>query len=148
MDRITNNESVIICAALNSLVHDVNDIARLYLYVVLSVDSAIRHRMQSYNTYESLVNRESGFEQALNRKFQEFQPIFLNAMTMLMMTGVTESSQDSQINITSKGVTMATDIYNIKSSTSKDILEAINRIHILTNSRETKELYKDLKIIL
>lgn len=148
MDRISNNESVIICAALNSLVHDVNDIARLYLYVVLSVDSAIRHRMQSYNTYESLVYRESGFEQALNRKFQEFQPIFLNAMTMLMMTGLTESSQDSQINITSKGVTMATDICNIKSSTSKGILEAINRIHSLTNSRETKELYKDLKIIL
>lgn len=148
MDRIANNESVTICAVLHSLVHDVDDIARLYLYVVLSVDSAIRRRLQMYNNYESLTNGEARFEQALNRKFQEFQPIFLNAMTMLMMTGLIESLQDNKINITSKGIIMVTDLNNTISHTLKDISEAVNRIHLLTNFKETNKLYKDFKIIL
>ena len=148
MDRISNNEGIIICSVLPSLACGVNNIARLYIYTVLSVDNAIRHRIQSYNTYESMVDRESRFEQALNRKFNEFQPVFLNAMTMLLMTGLVENLEGTDVSITKKGEIMAKDLCCMKSFASKEIKEAVEYIHIIANKKDTQVLYNDLKLVL
>ena len=51
MDRIINNESVAICAILSALVLDVDDIARLNLFVVMTTDRAIRNRLVNYANY-------------------------------------------------------------------------------------------------
>ena len=82
MDRIINNESVAICAILSALVLDVDDIARLNLFVVMTTDRAIRNRLVNYANYEEMVGKESSYYQALNRKFVEFQPVFLNACSL------------------------------------------------------------------
>jgi hypothetical protein len=77
MDRIINNESIAICAILNALDHDVDEIARLNLFVVMTTDRAIRNRLVNYTNYEEMVGKESSYYQALNRKFVEFQQVFL-----------------------------------------------------------------------
>lgn len=97
MDRIINNESVAICAILSALVLDVDDIARLNLFVVMTTDRAIRNRLVNYTNYEEMVGKESSYYQALNRKFVELQPVFLNATTMLLMGGKIEKTQERQI---------------------------------------------------
>lgn len=62
MDRIANNESLVIYAILNALVCDVNQMAKLYLIVVMSVDGAIRNRVERYASYNDMVRAESGFD--------------------------------------------------------------------------------------
>ena len=94
MDRIINNESVAICAILNSLVLGIDDIARLNLFVVMTTDRAIRNRLVNYANYEEMVGKESSYYQALNRKFVELQPVFLNAITMLLMGGKIEKTPE------------------------------------------------------
>ena len=61
MDRIINNESVAICAILNSLVLGIDDIARLNLFVVMTTDRAIRNRLVNYTNYEEMVGKESSY---------------------------------------------------------------------------------------
>ena len=61
MDRIINNESVAICAILSALVLDVDDIARLNLFVVMTTDRAIRNRLVNYTNYEEMVGKESSY---------------------------------------------------------------------------------------
>ena len=67
MDRIINNESVAICAILNAMVLDIDDIARLNLFVVMTTDRAIRNRLVNYSNYEEMVGKESSYYQDLNR---------------------------------------------------------------------------------
>ena len=103
MDRIINNESVAICAILSALVLDVDDIARLNLFVVMTTDRAIRNRLVNYANYEEMVGKESSYYQALNRKFVEFQPVFLNATTMLLMGGKVEKTAEAKYSLTNEG---------------------------------------------
>ena len=107
MDRIINNESVAICAILSALVLDVDDIARLNLFVVMTTDRAIRNRLVNYANYEEMVGKESSYYQALNRKFVEFQPVFLNATTMLLMGGKVEKTAEAKYSLTNEGNQMA-----------------------------------------
>ena len=114
MDRIANNESLVICAILDALVCDVNQMAKLYLIVVMSVDRAIRNRVERYSSYNDMVRAESGFDRALNRKFIEMQLVFLNAMTMLMLSGKIEKQDKNRLDLTSDGAKMAFDFQNIE----------------------------------
>lgn len=88
MDRLSNNEALISCAILHTMGHNVSDVALIDLMVVLCVDRAIRQRLSKYATYSDFVRGESMFENALNRKFKEMQPMIINAMSMLLMSGM------------------------------------------------------------
>ena len=110
MDRLINNESIVICAVVSGLIMDINEISKLYLFAVLTGDRAIRKRLLSYTTYDDLVAKESAYYQALNRKFIEFQPVFFNAMTMLEMAGKIEKTETQQYNLSQEGLLMAIEL--------------------------------------
>lgn len=147
MDRLINNESVVICSVLSALVMDVNEISKLYLYAILTGDRAIRNRLTGYETYTELVNKESAYYHALNRKFVEFQPVFLNAMTMLELGGKIEKKGNQQYDLTSEGSTMALELQQ-EQGTADEVLKAAIHLKHLMGNKDAKQLYKDFKIVL
>lgn len=148
MDRIINNESVAICAILNALVHDVDDLARLNLFVVMTTDRAVRNRLTSYSSYAEMVARESSYYQALNRKFVEFQPVFFNAATMLLMGGKIEKSQEGKYGLTSEGARMALELHDNQESVIESVKKAAIQLEAVIRQKDTATWYKDLKIVL
>ena len=148
MDRLINNESIAICSVLDALNWDVNQIAKLYLYVVMTSDQAIRERLDRYAKYEVLIQKESSFYRALNRKFVEFQPVFLNAMTMLLLGGKIEKKPNNDYVLTLDGLLMLIDLKNKKNGVASDIEKAVNILNSLFCSKDVRTLYNDLKILL
>lgn len=149
MDRILNNEGILIFSILLTLKNEADyNIAKLYLCTILNVDKAIQRRMSSYYTYKSMVEKESQFEFALNRKFIEFQPVFLNALTMLVLTGLVETCNNHELNITKQGVIMLEDMSTQKNCILNKVTQTVNKNTILLKGIESKLLYNDLKIIL
>lgn len=148
MDRIINNETVAICAVLDALVLDINDIARLNLFTVMTTDRAIRSRMVNYNSYAEMVAKESSYYQALNRKFVELQPVFLNAVTMLLMGGKVEKTQEGKYELTEDGALMAWELQDNQEGVMKNVLRAAIQLETLIRQKDTTTWYKDLKIVL
>ena len=148
MDRIINNESVAICAILSALVLDVDDIARLNLFVVMTTDRAIRNRLVNYANYEEMVGKESSYYQALNRKFVEFQPVFLNATTMLLMGGKVEKTAEAKYSLTNEGNQMAWELQNYQEGVMENVRQAAIQLAAMMGQKDTVTWYKDLKIVL
>ena len=148
MDRIINNESVAICAILSALVLDVDDIARLNLFVVMTTDRAIRNRLVNYANYEEMVGKESSYYQALNRKFVEFQPVFLNATTMLLMGGKVEKTAEAKYSLTNEGNQMAWELQNYQEGVMENVRQAAIQLQAMIGQKDTMTWYKDLKIVL
>lgn len=148
MDRILNNESVAICAILSALVLDVDDIARLNLFVVMTTDRAIRNRLVNYANYEEMVGKESSYYQALNRKFVEFQPVFLNATTMLLMGGKVEKTAEAKYSLTNEGNQMAWELQNYQEGVMENVRQAAIQLAAMIGQKDTVTWYKDLKIVL
>lgn len=146
MDRISNNEGAVISAVLSSLSYEVEDIARLYLFTVLCVDNAIQNRIMSYDSYVAMIHKESYVDSTLNRKFREFQPIFLNATTMLYITELISDLSKDKLGITEKGRKMIVDMLYEKLDISIRIDNAIKKVVSLTKEKDTKTLYNDLNI--
>ena len=148
MDRIINNESVAICAILSALVLDVDDIARLNLFVVMTTDRAIRNRLVNYTNYEEMVGKESSYYQALNRKFVELQPVFLNATTMLLMGGKIEKTPEGKYCLTNEGSQMAWGLQNYQDGVMENVRQAAIQLAAMIGQKDTVTWYKDLKIVL
>ena len=148
MDRIINNESVAICAILNAIVLDIDDIARINLFVVMTTDRAIRNRLVNYINYKEMVSKESSYYQALNRKFVEFQPIFLNATTMLLMGGKIEKTPEGRYCLTNEGAQMAWELQNYQEGVIEDVRQAAILLEEMIGQIDTETWYKDLKIVL
>jgi hypothetical protein len=148
MDRIINNESVAICAILSALVLDVDDIARLNLFVVMTTDRAIRNRLVNYANYEEMVGKESSYYQALNRKFVEFQPVFLNATTMLLMGGKVEKTAEAKYSLTNEGNQMTWELQNYQEGVMENVRQAAIQLAAMIGQKDTVTWYKDLKIVL
>ena len=148
MDRLINNESIVICAVVSGLIMDINEISKLYLFAVLTGDRAIRKRLLSYTTYDDLVAKESAYYQALNRKFIEFQPVFFNAMTMLEMAGKIEKTETQQYNLSQEGLLMAIELQQEQEGATNEVLQAAIHLNNLLGVRDAKQLYKDFKIML
>ena len=148
MDRIINNESVAICAILNAMILDVDEIARLNLFTVMTTDRAIRMRLAGYDSYEEMVSRESSYYQALNRKFVEFQPVFVNAATMLLMGGKIENKAIGKYDLTVEGVEMAYKLTDRREKVIESVRQAAIRLEEMIRQKDTSTWYKDLKIVL
>lgn len=148
MDRIINNESVAICAILSALDLDVDDIARLNLFVVMATDRAVRNRLVNYTTYEEMIGKESSYYQALNRKFVEFQPVFLNAFTMLMMGRKVKKLNDVKYVLTEEGKKMAEDLRMEQDGAMGNVRKAAAQLAAMIGQKDTVTWYKDLKIVL
>lgn len=149
MDRTSHNESLIICTALKimTVFEDIN-IAKLDVLLIICVDHAIRKRLIGYDTYNDFIQSESRFEMALNRKFLEYQPCILNALTMMLMCGIIESNDSELMQLSKKGYEMAWGSVNIKNDVTESIFEAVLHCRTFIDSVSYSQIYKDLGIIL
>lgn len=148
MDRLLNNEALLSCAIIHTIEHDIRDVALIDLMVVLCVDRAIRQRLPKYATYNDLVRGESLSENALNRKFKEMQPMIINAMSMLLMSGMIINIDSNEVRLSEEGSKMANQFSEIKSIAMKEFITAANHLAKLTFSRDISSMYNDLKIVL
>lgn len=148
MDRIINNESIVICSVLDALNLDVNEMSKLYLFALMTTDRAIRGRIKSYTNYEVFAKMESAYYQALNRKFVELQPIFLNAMTMLLLGGKIEKANYNHYELTQEGLLMLMDGLDNKGDVIADVRDAVLDLNGLIGTKDVITIYKDLKIVL
>lgn len=133
---------------MSALVLDVDDIARLNLFVVMTTDRAIRNRLVNYANYEEMVGKESSYYQALNRKFVEFQPVFLNATTMLLMGGKVEKTAEAKYSLTNEGNQMAWELQNYQEGVMENVRQAAIQLAAMIGQKDTVTWYKDLKIVL
>lgn len=148
MDRLSNNEALLSCAILHTMVHNVRDVALIDIMVVLCADRAIRQRIPKYSTYSDFVRGESRFENALNRKFKEMQPIIVNAMTMLLMSGMINNLEDNDVDLSWEGSRLAFEATDIDSMAVKDVYTASDHLVSLIADMDTVRLYNDLRIVL
>ena len=84
----------------------------------------------------------------MNRKFVEFQPVFLNAMTMLLLGGKIEKSNDDNYELTQEGLMMLMDGQDNEVKVMTDVRNAVIHLNGLVTKKDVKQLYKDLKIVL
>lgn len=148
MDRLSNNEALLSCAIIHTMKNGIRDVALIDLMVVLCVDRAIRKRLPKYATYNDFVRGESLFENALNRKFKEMQPMIINAMSMLLMSGMIMNIDSNAVCLSEEGSKMANQFSEIKSIAMKEFIIAVNHLAKLTSSRNIPSMYNDLKIVL
>ena len=118
MDRIINNESVAICAILSALVLDVDDIARLNLFVVMTTDRAIRNRLVNYANYEEMVG------------------------------GKVEKTAEANYSLTNEGNQMAWELQNYQEGVMENVRQAAIQLAAMIGQKDTVTWYKDLKIVL
>ena len=147
MDRIINNEVVTICSILNALVLNVDDIARLNMFSLMTTDYAIRGRMIRYDNYSEMIKKESSYNHALNRKFVEFQPVFLNAMTMLLVGGMVEKKNFERYGLTEDGFKMASGMQG-QQGVMEIVRQAGLQLESMIRQKGAATWYKDLKIVL
>lgn len=149
MDRTSHNESLIICASLQIMVEfeEIN-IAKLDILLVLCIDHAIRNRLLKYKTYHEFILNESKFEMALNRKFIEYQPCILNALTMMLVCGIIENADSDTMLLTKKGNIMAGESADINNDVMDSIFEATLHCKTILGTVKDTQIYKDLGIVL
>lgn len=148
MDRLSNNEALLSCAILHTMVHNVHNVALIDLMVVLCTDRAIRQRIPRYSTYSDFIRGESRFENALNRKFKEMQPTIINAMTMLLMSGMINNLEDNEVDLSWEGSRLAFESADINSMAAKEVFLASDHLASLIADMDTACLYNDLRIVL
>lgn len=149
MDRFLDNEGLLVCSMTLVLANNKDkDIAWLDLVAVLIVDRTIRRRLINYVNYESFKNGESKFDAALNRKFKELQPVIVNALTIMLMTGLFEFKGGQRAYLTEKGERMAMDLTQSQIKVKEEIEKAVSVLSCLLQNVSTLDIYKDLKIIL
>ena len=148
MDRICNNEGLVILSALYLLDDGVNEISRLDLLLVLSVDVAIRKRIVNYKNYQAFLNREVQYASILNRKFKEFQLIILYALTLMKISGMIDYSDETELELSAKGKDMAEDAIDMHEISAIEVKNASFALNRIAESIDTIKLYNDLKIVL
>lgn len=148
MDRICNNEGLVILSALYLLDNGVKELSRLDLLLVLSVDIAIRKRIVNYNNYQEFLNREGKYDCILNRKFKEFQLIILNALTLMKLSGMIEHGEGTELELSAEGKNMVEDATGMHEKSAIEVKNASFVLNSIAKSIDTIKLYNDLKIVL
>ena len=148
MDRICNNEGLVILSALYLLDNGVKELSRLDLLLVLSVDIAIRKRIVNYNNYQEFLNYEGKYDRTLNRKFKEFQLIILNALTLMKLSGMIEHGEGTELELSAEGKNMVEDATGMHEKSAIEVKNASFVLNSIAKSIDTIKLYNDLKIVL
>ena len=78
----------------------------------------------------------------------EFQPVFLNATTMLLMGGKVEKTAEAKYSLTNEGNQMAWELQNYQEGVMENVRQAAIQLAAMIGQKDTVTWYKDLKIVL
>lgn len=137
MNRIYNNESIIILCIVRLLSDGALDVAKLMLMVVFAVDDRIRTMVTSSDTADELFFILNN-DQLLNRKYISYSPYFLNSLIVLKQSGF--------ILIEGTKVCFANNKFNGNMRTGSHrmtrVLHASDKVRAIFAEMDASELYK------
>lgn len=141
MNRIYNNEAIIMLCIVKLLQGEFMDMAKLFLCVVLAVDDKLNLQTRNAYSVESLY-AEIRNDQLLNRKYISYGPYFINAIIMLR--------QLNCVGINGDCIYLKKSIFcnekKIPSRRMKRIYKASENIQRLFGGVSTNEIYNNLGI--
>ena len=140
MNRLYNNEAIIMACMVHLLKLEVMDIAKIYLCTTLLVDSQLCAFVKRAKDLDQLCKyvREQGL---ISRKLQTFGPYFLNAITIL--------KQNNFILVSDGNLLLGCSRFpegDLQSSRLKNIIRNSEHFLAICSGVPTKELYNNLNI--
>lgn len=137
MNRVYNNESIIILCISHLLSDRALDVAKLMLMVVFAVDDRIRTMITNSDTADDLFLILQN-DKLLNRKYISYSPYFLNSLIVLKQLGV--------IAIEGTNVCLINHKFNKNKKTGSNrmtrVLHASDKVHAILSDIDASELYK------
>lgn len=140
MNRVFNNEAILMGCIVHLLKLEKMDMARLYLYTTLLVDIQLYSyikKSDSFDQLSSLINKQG----LISRKLNSFGPYFLNA-TVILKQNKFLSFSDGNLDIGSSSFPEG----NLMSMRLNRIMKIAERLLKICSGISTKELYHNLNI--
>lgn len=140
MNRVYNNEAVLMGCIVHLLKLEKMDMARLYLYTTLLVDIQLYSYIKKSDSFDqlcTLINKQG----LISRKLNSLGPYFLNA-TVILKQNKFISFSDGNLNIGSSSFPEG----NLRSMRLNRIMRIAERLLKICSGISTKELYHNLNI--
>ncbi len=136
MNRVYNNESIIILCISRLLSYGAMDAAKLMLMVVFTVDDRIRTMVTNSNSADELFVILHN-DKLLNRKYISYSPYFLNSLIVLKQLGV--------IAVKETNIYLINDMFNKNTKTGSNrmtrVLNASEKVNAILSGMDASELY-------
>lgn len=140
MNRVYNNEAILMSCIVHLLKSEMMDLAKLYLYTTLLVDIQLYSfikKSDSFNQLCILITNQG----LISRKLDTFGPYFLNATVIL--------KQNKFIMISDGNLRLGSSTFpegNLRSRRLDRIMKISEHLRKLCSGISTKELYHNLNI--
>ena len=140
MNRVYNNEAILMGCIVHLLKNEMMDMAKLYLYTTLLVDIQLYSfikKSDSFNQLCTLIKNQG----LISRKLDSFGPYFLNATVIL--------KQNKFIMISVRNLRLGISAFpegNLRSRRLDRIMKISEHLLKLCSGLSTKELYHNLNI--
>lgn len=140
MNRVYNNEAMLMGCIIHLLRNDRMDMAKLFLYTTLLVDIQLYSFIKKSNNFDQLCTlvKEQGL---ISRKLNSFGPYFLNATVIL--------KQNNFIVISDENLSIGRSTFpegNLRSKRLDRIMKMSEHLLKICSGISTKELYHNLSI--
>lgn len=140
MNRVYNNEAILMGCIVHLLKNEMMDMVKLYLYTTFLVDIQLYSfikKSDSFNQLCTLIKNQG----LISRKLDSFGPYFLNATVIL--------KQNKFIMISDGNLRLGSSVFpegNLRSRRLDRIMKISEHLLKLCSGISTKELYHNLNI--
>lgn len=142
MNRVYNNEGIIMACIVHILRERDMDIALLYLVSSILIDNQLSAELYGCMDFRQFSSRIKN-QGLISRKLDSFGPYFMNAMVIL---------KQSKIITVSEGVLRLIDLSfpngNLSSRRLGRIINNANRLLYICKDLTTEEIYNNLNVLL
>lgn len=140
MNRVYNNEAILMGCIVHLLKSEMMDLAKLYLYTTLLVDIQLYSFIKKSDSFDQLCTLITN-QGLISRKLESFGPYFLNATIILKQNKFIIIS-DGNLSIGSSSFPEG----SLKSKRLDRIMNISEHLLKICSGISTKELYHNLNI--
>lgn len=140
MNRVYNNEAILMGCIVHLLKSEMMDLAKLYLYTTLLVDIQLYSFIKKSDSFDQLCTLIAN-QGLISRKLESFGPYFLNATVILKQNKFIIIS-DGNLSIGSSSFPEG----SLKSKRLDRIMNISEHLLMICSGISTKELYHNLNI--
>lgn len=140
MNRVYNNEAILMGCIFHLIKNEKMDMAKLYLYTTLLVDIQLYSYIKKSDNFDQLCSLIKG-QSLISRKLNSFGPYFLNATVIL--------KQNNFIVISDGNISIGSSTFPegcLKSKRLDRIIKMSEHLLKICSGISTKELYHNLSI--
>ena len=140
MNRVYNNEAILMGCIVHLLKSEMMDLAKLYLYTTLLVDIQLYSFIKKSGNFDQLCTLITN-QGLISRKLESFGPYFINATVILKQNKFIIIS-DGNLSIGSSSFPEG----SLKSKRLDRIMNISEHLLMICSGISTKELYHNLNI--